>query len=477
MNPVRGTPPLAVNGRRGGLGLDRGLLQDTIAVNRTGLEGVLLAVPTLNEEDGLPVALGQARELGVDTVVVDGGSTDGTIAVAERFGVPVVAAIGIPLGMIVGGWLLENFWWGTAFLINVPVVIAALVFGRFLVPESRDPEARKIDLVGASISMFALAALVYTIIEAPGRGWLDPITLGGFVLVAIASAAFVRYELGQEQPMLNVRVFKNARLSSGALAMAIMSMSMLAAMFLLTQYLQFVQDYSPLDTGIRLVPMAVGFMFGAPMSAMLVSRIGTKWTVTLGLLILAASVTALSGLDVTTAYWIAGVSLFFFGMGGANTMAPATDAVMAALPGSHAGVGSAINDTVRQVGGALGVGIFGSILNSLYASSITSAVVDLSSDGSALARNSIRGALRATSSLNEAGSQALLDAANTAYVDAASVVYIVTAVIAVAGAVVTARFMPSHDVDVVPATSQESALDSPPEGAVPQAVPAPLSEA
>jgi predicted MFS family arabinose efflux permease len=107
-------------------------------------------------------------------------------------------------------------------------------------------------------------------------------------------------------------------------------MSMLAAMFLLTQYLQFVQGYSPLDTGIRLVPMAVGFMFGAPMSAMLVGRIGTKWTVTVGMLILAAAVMALSGLDVNTAYWVAGVSLFFFGMGGANTMAPATDAVRSA---------------------------------------------------------------------------------------------------------------------------------------------------
>ena len=387
-----------------------------------------------------------------------------------------VAAIGIPLGMVVGGWLLENFWWGTAFLINLPVVIVALVFGRFLVPESRDPEARTIDLIGATISMFALTALIYTIIEAPEKGWLDPITLGGFALVAIASAAFVRYELRQEHPMLDVRVFKNARLSSGSLAMAIMSMAMLAAMFLLTQYLQFVQGYSPLDTGIRLVPMAVGFMFGAPMSAILVGRIGTKWTVTLGMLILAAAVVSLSMLDVNTAYWVAGVSLFFFGMGGANTMAPATDAVMAALPDSHAGVGSAINDTVRQVGGALGIGIFGSILNSLYASNITAAVVDLSSNGSAMARNSIGGALQAASDLNEAGSEALLNAANTAYVDAASAVYIVTAVIAVAGAVVVARFIPAHDVDMSVAEAPVITLAAPPSGATPAPATVPIDE-
>ena len=179
---------------------------------------------------------------------------------------------------------------------------------------------------------------------------------------------------------------------------------------------------------------------------------------------------------MTTAYWVAGVSLFLFGIGGANTMAPATDAVMAALPDSHAGVGSAINDTVRQVGGALGVGIFGSILNSLYTSNITSAVVDLSPDGSALARNSIGRALQAASSLNEAGSEALLNAANTAYVNAAGAVYIVTAVIAVAGAVVVARFMPAHDVDLSVAEAPVITLAAPQAGAIPAPVPVPIDE-
>ena len=281
-----------------------------------------------------------------------------------------VAALGIPLGMIVGGWLIQNFWWGTAFLINLPVVLVALFAGSVLVPDSRDPEAGRIDLVGAAISMLGLAALIYTIIEAPERGWADPVTLAGFALAATVAVAFVLYELRTENPMLDVRYFRNSRLSAGAGSIGIAFMIMLGTMFLLTQYLQFVKGYSPLDTGIRLVPMALGFMMGAPISAALVSRLGSKWTVAGGLLIIAGSVTSLSILDTETAYWVVGSLLLLFGIGGANTMAPATDAVMAALPESNAGVGSALNDTTRQVGGALGVGIFGSIFNSLYTSNV-----------------------------------------------------------------------------------------------------------
>ena len=203
--------------------------------------------------------------------------------------------------------------------------------------------------------------------------------------------------------MLDVRVFRNARLSSGAIAVAVTFMAMLATMFLLIQYVQFVQGYSPLETGIRLVPMALGFMFGAPVSAFLVGRIGTKRTVTVGLLILAGAVSGLSVLYVTTVYWVAGIGLFFFGMGGANAMAPATDAVMVALPESKAGVVFALNDTTRQIGGALRVGIFGSILNSLYASNVTPAAADLPADLSTLAGNSIGGAFQAASSLDDAG--------------------------------------------------------------------------
>ena len=357
-----------------------------------------------------------------------------------------VAALGIPLGMIVGGWLIQNYWWGTAFLINVPVVIAALVAGFVLVPESRDPEASRIDVVGAAISMLGLTALVYTIIEAPARGWAAPLTLAGFALTGVLAVAFVLYELRTANPMLDVRYFRNSRLSAGAGSIGVAFMIMLGTMFLLTQYLQFVQGYSPLDTGIRLVPMAFGFMLGAPISAGLVSRLGTKWTVAGGLLIIAGSVGSLSMLDTTTAYWVVGTLLLFFGIGGANTMAPATDAVMAALPESHAGVGSALNDTTRQVGGALGVGIFGSVLNSLYTSNVTLAVADLPAETAALARNSIGGAFQIAADIGGEGGQTLVQAANSSFVDATGIVFAVMGTIGFIGALLVIRFLPARDV-------------------------------
>ena len=357
-----------------------------------------------------------------------------------------VAAMGIPLGMIAGGWLLQNYWWGIAFLINVPVVIVALVAGRFLVPESKDPVSRRIDLTGAAISMLGLSTLIYTIIEAPERGWLDPLTLAGFAGTLAIGAVFVLYELRTREPMLDVRLFRNARLSAGALSVGVAFMAMLGTMFILTQYLQFVRGYSPLDTGIRLAPMAVGFMLGAPISAMLVSRIGTKWTVTLGLIVLGASVRSLAVLDTTTAYWVVGAALVAFGIGGANTMAPATDAVMAALPDSKAGVGSALNDTTRQIGGALGVGVFGSTLNSIYSSNVTFAVSELPGEMAAAAKNSVGAALQVATSLEAAAGQSLVSAANNAFVEAGQVVFIVGGAVSIIGAAVALRYLPATDL-------------------------------
>ena len=149
-----------------------------------------------------------------------------------------ITALGVPMGMILSGYLLEEFFWGSVFLINIPVVVLAMLAGFVLVPESRDPEAKTIDLVGAAISMAALGTLIYTIIEAPAQGWLDPVVLGGFAASFILGAAFVWYELRVEHPMLDVRYFKNARLSAGAGSIGLAFMVMMAVMFILTQYLQ-----------------------------------------------------------------------------------------------------------------------------------------------------------------------------------------------------------------------------------------------
>ncbi len=357
-----------------------------------------------------------------------------------------VAALGLPIGMILGGWLLETFWWGVVFLINVPVTIVALISGRIVVPESRDPEARRIDIPGAVLSIATLSVLIYTIIEAPGRGWLDPLILTGFVVALTLGVVFVAYELRTHQPMLDIRFFRNPRLSAGAGAIGLGFMAMLGTMFILTQYFQFLKGYTPLETGLRFSPIAIGFMIGAPTSALLVAKLGTRKVVTGGLVIVAALIGGMAVIDGQTAYWIVGLALVGLGIGMANTMAPATDAVMAALPEAQAGVASALNDTTRQVGGALGVGIFGSLFNSVYSSSLVNTVAGLPAEAAEATRNSLGAAAQIAANIGGSVGDSILVSANNAFVDALGVTFVVTAVIALIGGVLVFMFMPAHDV-------------------------------
>ncbi|NQW19477.1 MAG: DHA2 family efflux MFS transporter permease subunit [Chloroflexi bacterium] len=365
-----------------------------------------------------------------------------------------VAAIGIPGGMIAGGYLLENFFWGSVFLLNVPVVAAALIGSIFLIPESKDANAKKIDVVGALISMVSLSALIYAIIEAPEKGWLSGVTLGGVAITVVFGVLFVWYEKRQDHPMVDLNLFKNLRLSASAGSIGIAFMAMLGMMFLLTQYLQFVQGYSPLATGYRLVPMAMGFMVGAPISALFVSKTNSKVVMTVGMLLVAISVGSMSLLDVETTYWLTGSLIFLMGIGMANTMAPATDAVMAAVPEAQAGVGSALNDTVRQIGGALGVGIFGSIMSSIYASNMKDAVSGLPANVAEAASNQIGAALQVAGQLDGAASEAIVLASKNAFIEGASTVYIIAGIVAFVGMVFVLRFMPAHDL--IPGTSKEA---------------------
>ena len=359
--------------------------------------------------------------------------------------------------MIAGGYLLEEFFWGSVFLMNVPVVLVALAGSLFVIPDSRDPNAKTIDWTGAVISMVSLSALIYAIVEAPEKGWLSVVTLGGFAIAIGFGALFIWYEKRQEHPMIDLKLFKNARLSAAAGSIGIAFMAMLGMMFMLTQYLQFVQGYSPLDTGFRMVPLAMGFMVGAPASAMLVSKFNSRTVMTAGMLFVAIAMGAMAFLDVETTFWITGSLVFLMGLGMANTMAPATDSVMAAVPEAQAGVGSALNDTVRQIGGALGVGIFGSILSSMYASSMVGAVSDLSEDLAAVASNQIGAALQVAGDLEGTAGEALAVASKNAFIDGTSTVYIIGGIVALIGTVLVWRFMPAYDL--TPGTDEDEVDD------------------
>lgn len=362
-----------------------------------------------------------------------------------------VAGLGIPLGMVGGGWLLDTFWWGSVFFVNIPIGILILTMGFVLVPESRDPIPRKLDFPGAILSTAALSVLLYGIIEAPGRGWLDPLTLIGFGFASVLGVMFAVFELRSDHPMLDFKLFRNGRLSSGAVAISFSFMAMMGMFFLITQYFQFLRGYSPFGTGLRMVPIALGFMVGGAVSDTLVARLGTKTTVAGGMVVVGASLAALAFIGADTTYWLIGIELAGVGIGMALTMAPATEAIMGAVPEANAGVGSALNDVTRNVGAALGVGILGSVFTSVYSSSVSDAVVGLSAEKAAVAQNSIGAAAQIAADLGGTAQGALITAANGAFLDGFGIALAIAAAIAFIGSLIVLRFMPSRASTTEPA--------------------------
>jgi EmrB/QacA subfamily drug resistance transporter len=353
-----------------------------------------------------------------------------------------VAGFGIVLGPVIGGWLLEHFWWGSVFLVNVPVAAVAILAGWALVPESKDPNATPLDPVGAVLSIAALVTLVYGIIEAPENGWTDPVTLGAFAVAAILSVAFIWWERRVEHPMLRMEFFRNPRFSAASAAITLVFFALFGSIFLLTQHLQFVLGYSPLEAGFRVLPVAV-LIVAAPLSARLVEAIGTKVVVFVGLLTVAAGLTLLSTVDVSSGYGLVAASIAVIGAGMGFTMAPATESIMGSLPLAKAGVGSAMNDTTRMVGGALGVAVLGSVLASSYGSAIEPALRGAPPQLAQAAGDSIGAAATIAAQLGPAG-RPLLDAARAAFIDGMGDAVLVGAAVAALGAVLVLLFLPSR---------------------------------
>lgn len=356
-----------------------------------------------------------------------------------------MAALGIALGPALGGWLLEHFWWGSVFMINVPVVAAALAGGLLLVPESRDPAGTAVDAPGAALSMVTLFLLVYAIIEAPARGWLDPFVVGAFAGSAVGGAVFVLWERRQRHPMLDLALFRNPRFSVGVASITLAFFALFGTIFLNTQYLQFVHGYSALEAGLAVTPLAVGMLIGAANSHRLVARFGTGKVIGLGMAVLSAALLSYVLWTATTPYPVIGVTIVVMAFGIANAMAPATEAVMGAVPVAKAGVGSAMNDTTRQVGGAFGVAILGSIVNIVYSARMTAPpgappeVADVVTD-------SVGGAIAVAARLGGSEGAALAAMARDAFLDAMDAAMILAAAVAFVGAIVAWRFMPARAV-------------------------------
>ncbi|HZQ85332.1 MAG TPA: MFS transporter [Acidimicrobiales bacterium] len=361
-----------------------------------------------------------------------------------------VSGIGIVVGPLTGGWLLEHFWWGSVFLINVPVVLVALVAGRMFVPTSRDSTAPRLDLLGTVLASGGIGSMLYGIIEAPARGWGDQTVLVGFFAGVTALVAFVLWELHTDHPMLEVRFFRNRRFSGANIAVTLVFFAMVGSMYFMTQYLQFVLGYSAMSAGAALIPLALVMMIVAPRSARFTHAVGTKVVVATGLSVVAGALALLSQARVGSPYAFIAVVLALLGFGIAISMAPATESIMGSLPLDKAGVGSAMNDTTRQLGGALGVAVLGSLTAASYHASIGGSKVlsSLPASARAAARDSIGGAVAVGHQLGAAGTQLIAEASQS-FVHAMNDTVLIGAAIAWAGAIVALALLPARPAEVV----------------------------
>ncbi|HET9772015.1 MAG TPA: MFS transporter [Acidimicrobiia bacterium] len=357
-----------------------------------------------------------------------------------------LAGAGAAIGPVASGFLLEHFWWGSVFLVNIPLVAATLIAGRVLVPNSRDPHAERLDPVGAGLSIVGLGAVLYGIIEGPTHGWTAPATLGALGLGVAVLALFAAWELRTEHPMLDLRFFRNPTFSSATAAINLVFFAMFGTFFLLTQYLQLVLGYSALEAGVRMLPMPFTMMIAAPSSAKFVEKFGNRKVVSTGLLILGLGLLLLAQSDVDTPYWHLVVACVTMAAGMGLSMAPSTTGIMASLPLRKAGVGSAVNDTTRELGGALGVAVLGSLLASKFAANLPTSVDSLPEPAQEAVRSSLGGALGVAASLPAEIGAPLAAAAKVAFVDALGVSLVAAAVVTMAAAVMVRRFYPDRIV-------------------------------
>lgn len=276
--------------------------------------------------------------------------------------------VGVALGPITGGFLLEHYSWHSVFLALVPISVVTIAMAIAFVPESRDPEVPRIDRPGFVISVAALGTLTWTIIEAPEHGWGSTITIAGFALAALLIITFVLVERAVAHPMIDVTLFLDRRFSAACAAVTIAFFALFGFIFLITQFFQFVRDYSPLETGVRFLPVALSIAVASIVGGQLAPRLGTRYVVAPGLAMLGASFLWISTIPADVPYATVVVpQMILLGLGIGFVSTPATESIMQVLPPARAGVGSAVNDATRELGGTLGVAVVGSLFSSQYA--------------------------------------------------------------------------------------------------------------
>jgi len=359
-----------------------------------------------------------------------------------------VFGLGMGIGPLIGGWLLDNFHWSSVFYINIPVIAVGLVGSYYFIQNSKAEIPRRIDVPGAVLSIAGLFVLVYAIIKAGMDGWTAAHVLIAFGAAVVLLAAFIYWEFKVTNAMLPLHLFRNMSFSGANVAMTLVFFGLMGSFFFLGQFLQSVQNYTPLQAGVRLLPMAGVSFVAALISARVAGLLGTKFTVALGIMLTAIGFfefVRIAAVDVSYGRLVIAMCLSALGMG--FTMSPATNSVLGSIPVSQSGVGSAMNNATRQVGAALGVAVLGTVLNSTYISKINAVKWPAQLPAQALEaiRNSIQGAHVAAQSIPSPQlSKMIVDQSNQAFASGSARALLVGAIIMAVSSIVTLLILPNR---------------------------------
>ncbi|CAN5492759.1 MFS transporter [soil metagenome] len=346
------------------------------------------------------------------------------------------------IGPVASGYLLGHFWYGSVFLVNVPIIALALVAGRYLVPKSRDPHKTPLDPVGAVLSIIGIGSLVYGLIQAPEHGWGSSATLTAFGIAAVVLTLFVSWELRTDEPMLDMSLFRNPAFSAGSAGMTLIFLAMFGVMFLISQYFQLVLGFSALGASVRFLPMSPIMVFVATRTPRLAGRFGANRVVATGMTLVATALLMFRGLDTDTSYLYVFLCIIPLTTGIAMAMSPMTASIMSAVPARRAGTGSAMNDATRELGAALGVAVLGSLAASRYGHAVDRVIDTIPIGSQSAIRSSLPTALAEAKNLSASQAAAITQAASRAFVEGVQFAVTVGAVLAAMAAIVVYRYLP-----------------------------------
>lgn len=356
------------------------------------------------------------------------------------------AGAGGAIGPIMGGALLGHYWYGSVFLVAAPLAVVAFIASAILAPASREANATRLDIGGALLSIVGFGGLLAAIIEGPERGWSDPLVVAGFVAAVVCLVGFVAFERKVSDPLLDMKFFRNRRFAMGSMGISVTFFAMFSMFFVLTQYLQYVAGYSALGAGLRGLPFAVTMILVSPRAPLIAGRFGAKRAVAGGMALMSVGVLLMSLVGRETSYLYVAFCLVLMSAGVGAAMPSLSSGIVQSVPMHKAGVGAAVNDTTREVGGAIGIAIVGSIVNSIFRSNVGAALAGLPAAQQEFAKDNIAKALGISKGLAESGDAEaageLRRAVQQAFLDGAHVALKVAAGVVLLAAVVMYRRLP-----------------------------------